>query len=59
MNLNLLYLHSKVQSYYIINYYTGDEKAIDREIAGLKKLNKDANPELTTRLKHINFISRW
>ena len=30
-----------------------DEKAIDREIAGLKKLNKDASPELTTRLKHM------
>ena len=29
-----------------------DEKAIDREIAGLKKISKDASPELTTRLKH-------
>ena len=28
-----------------------DEKAIEREIAGLKKINKDASPELTTRLK--------
>ena len=28
-----------------------DEKAIDREIAGLKKINKEASPELTTRLK--------
>lgn len=29
------------------------EKSIDREIAGLKKLNKEASPELTTRLKHM------
>jgi len=28
-----------------------DEKIVDREISGLKKLNKDASPELTTRLK--------
>tara|TARA_Y100000361_G_scaffold150691_1_gene166773 strand:+ start:828 stop:1556 length:729 start_codon:yes stop_codon:yes gene_type:complete len=28
-----------------------DEKAIEREIAGLKKINKEASPELTTRLK--------
>ena len=30
-----------------------DEKAIDREIAGLKKINKEASPELSTRLKHM------
>ncbi len=30
-----------------------DEKAIEREIAGLKKLNKEASPELSTRLKHM------
>jgi len=30
-----------------------DEKAIDRELAGLKKLNKENSSELTTRLKHI------
>jgi len=30
-----------------------DEKQINREVAGLKKINKDASPELTTRLKHI------
>lgn len=29
------------------------EKAVDREIAGLKKINKEASPELTTRLKHM------
>ena len=29
------------------------EKQIDREIAGLKKINKDASPEVTTRLKYI------
>jgi hypothetical protein len=31
----------------------GDEQKIDRELKGLKKINKKANPELTTRLKHI------
>lgn len=30
-----------------------EEKLIDREIAGLKKINKDASPEVTTRLKQI------
>ncbi len=30
-----------------------DEKTIDREINGLKKVNKDASPELTTRLKQM------
>tara|TARA_Y100001972_G_scaffold96246_1_gene118673 strand:+ start:11830 stop:12555 length:726 start_codon:yes stop_codon:yes gene_type:complete len=30
-----------------------DESKIDREIKGLKKINKDASPELSTRLKHI------
>ncbi len=30
-----------------------DEKAIDREINGLKKVNKDSSPELTTRLKNM------
>lgn len=29
-----------------------DEKAIDREITGLKKLNKESSTEVTTRLKH-------
>ncbi|MAS51754.1 MAG: hypothetical protein CMD20_00985 [Flavobacteriales bacterium] len=33
---------------------TGREEAkITREIKGLKKINKDANPELTTRLKYM------
>jgi hypothetical protein len=31
----------------------GDEKKINDEIKGLQKINKDSNPELTTRLKHI------
>ena len=31
----------------------GDEEKIRREIEGLKKINKEANPELTTRLKYI------
>jgi len=30
-----------------------DEKAIEREIAGLKKINKESSADLTTRLKHI------
>lgn len=30
-----------------------DESKIDRELAGLKKINKDASPELSTRLKYI------
>ena len=29
------------------------EKTIERELAGLKKINKEASPELTTRLKHV------
>jgi hypothetical protein len=32
---------------------TSDEKAIDAELAGLKKINKDLSPELSTRLKYI------
>ena len=31
----------------------GDEVAISNEIKGLKKLNANASPELTTRLKHM------
>jgi hypothetical protein len=30
-----------------------DEKNIEAEIEGLKKINKEANNELTTRLKHM------
>ena len=30
-----------------------DEKKIDAELKGLKKLNKNASPELTTRMKHV------
>lgn len=30
-----------------------DEKAIDREIAGLKRINKESSTDLTTRLKHM------
>ena len=30
-----------------------DEKVIDRELAGLKKINKESSPEMTTRLKHM------
>jgi hypothetical protein len=30
-----------------------DEQDINRELEGLKKINKDNSPELTTRLKHL------
>ena len=30
-----------------------DERAIDSELEGLKKINKEANPEMSTRLKYI------
>ena len=32
---------------------TKDEKKIEAEIKGLKKINKQSSPELSTRLKHI------
>jgi hypothetical protein len=30
-----------------------DDKKIEAELKGLKKINKNASPELTTRLKHM------
>jgi hypothetical protein len=30
-----------------------DDKKIEAELKGLKKINKNASPELTTRLKHV------
>ena len=30
-----------------------DEKGVENEIKGLKRINKDASPELSTRLKHM------
>jgi plasmid maintenance system killer protein len=30
-----------------------DEESIDREIKGLQKINKTAQPDVTTRLKHM------
>jgi len=30
-----------------------DEQSINRELDGLKKINKDSSPDLTTRLKHV------
>lgn len=30
-----------------------DDKKIEAELKGLKKINKNSNPELTTRLKHV------
>ena len=40
----------------ILTYKTvtgGDEKAIDRELAGLKKINKESDPSISTRLKFM------
>lgn len=31
----------------------GDEKSIEREITGMKKIRPDSNPEISTRLKYI------
>jgi hypothetical protein len=31
----------------------GDEQKIQQEVKGLKKINKDSSPELSTRLKHM------
>ena len=31
----------------------GDEKALENELKGLKKLNKKSSPDLSTRMKHI------
>ncbi len=31
----------------------GDEQKIQQEVRGLKKINKDSSPELSTRLKHM------
>ena len=30
-----------------------DEQKVDQEVRGLRKINKDASPELSTRLKHM------
>lgn len=30
-----------------------DEQKVDQEVKGLRKINKDASPELSTRLKHM------
>jgi len=44
--------HSKnTVTYKILNGH--DEKNIDKEIEGLRKINKDASPELSTRLKYV------
>ena len=44
--------HSKTPITYKI--LTGaDEKKVERELAGLKKINKNSSPELSTRLKYI------
>ena len=32
---------------------TADDKKIEAELKGLKKINKNASPELTTRMKHM------
>ena len=44
--------HSDIEiTYKILN--GKDEKKINREISGLKKINKEASPELSTRLKYM------
>jgi hypothetical protein len=44
--------HSKTTvTYKILNGH--DERAIEKEIEGLRKINKDASPELSTRLKYV------
>jgi len=40
-----------ILTYKILNQ--ADEDAVDKELAGLKKLNKDSSNELTTRLKYV------
>ena len=30
-----------------------DEKKVEQELKGLKKINKDSSPELSTRMKHL------
>jgi hypothetical protein len=44
--------HSKIEVVFKI-LTVGDGGKIRKELEGLKKLNKDANPEATTRLKHM------
>jgi hypothetical protein len=34
-------------------FRSSDEKKIDAELEGLKKIKKDSSPELSTRLKYI------
>lgn len=44
--------HSKISITYKLLTH-GDEKSIDREITGMKKIRPDSNPEISTRLKYI------
>jgi hypothetical protein len=44
--------HSKIDITFKI-LTTGDEDKIRREVEGLKKINKEANPESSTRLKYV------
>ena len=49
---NLTLPHSENQiTFKLLSH--GDEQRIEQEIAGLKRINKDNTPEVTTRLKHI------
>ena len=41
----------KVITFKLLNH--GDEQAIDQEVKGLKKINKESSAELSTRLKHM------
>ncbi len=49
-SFELPYSTTKI-TYKILNGH--DETKIDQELRGLKKINKDASPELSTRLKYI------
>lgn len=44
--------HSKIEITFKI-LTVGDEEKIRKEIEGLKKINREANPELSTRLKYM------
>ena len=49
-NFTLPYSNTKI-TFKILT--SSDEKKIENELAGLKKINKDNTPELSTRLKYI------
>jgi hypothetical protein len=49
-----LYKFSNTNNTITFKFLTGvDEKKIEKELEGLKKINKNSSPELSTRLKYI------